>query len=154
MILAGTGHRRPKLIDNTQIAFRIKVKVVERFMALKPESVISGMALDFDTWLAELAVECRIPFDAYVPCSDQSSRWPRADQVRYNRLLAQARRIVLVHEGPYVEGCMQRRDERMMNDADALLACFNGSKGGTFTTVRYATLKRKPIHFIDPNQLT
>lgn len=152
MILGGTGHRRPKLVDGTPLARWVQNEIIYALKRLKPELVISGMALDFDMWLAEGALALGIPYDAYVPCTSQSNGWPVEDHRRHLRLLTLARRIVMARNGPYVEGCMQKRNEMMVNDSGAMLACFDGSQGGTFNCVRYATLKRKPIEFIDPNR--
>jgi uncharacterized phage-like protein YoqJ len=140
MIVAGTGHRPKKLGGYGQLAHDILVELAQNWLEnTGPELVISGMALGWDQALARAAVEAGIPFDAYVPCHGHPARWPEESQRKYAALLEQARDIKIIHDGPYPgPQVMQQRNEAMVDNADTVLALWDGSSGGTANCVRYA----------------
>jgi uncharacterized phage-like protein YoqJ len=147
MILAGTGHRPEKLGGFSDDAFRMLVDVAAAALReLRPEAVISGMALGWDQALATAAVEVGIPFDAAIPFQGQESIWPEASQVRYRELLDKAREVVYVCGPGYAAWKMQRRNEWMCDHATGLLVIHNGDKhGGTWNCLEYARVVGKPV---------
>jgi uncharacterized phage-like protein YoqJ len=144
MIIAGTGHRPDKIRLGNLDGYRasVQARLVDLARAALdrhvPERVISGMALGWDTALAQAALDLGIPFDAYVPFEGQESRWPAAAQQRYRDLLGRADQILIVSPGSYEVEKMQVRNERMVDDCDLLLALWNGTAGGTRNCLRYA----------------
>lgn len=157
MILFGTGHRPDKLGGwderNSSLALAVKAAVEKKLLELHPELVISGMALGFDMWLAEACIKLSIPFDAYVPFEGQDSVWPMFSRTRYKSILYEARRTVVVSSGGYAAWKMQTRNQRMVDDADQGLACYDGTKGGTRNCVTYAQLHGVYLHIINPREL-
>lgn len=151
-IIAATGHRPDKLggyDDNVywrayNIAFRWFMAVEDKH----PECishVISGMAIGWDQAFAEAAIDCHIPFEAYVPFKGQESRWPQYAQDRYNKLLAKARYVRYISDPPFTARKMQIRNEAMVDNCTILLALWNGTGGGTANCIDYATKKGKTI---------
>ena len=65
------------------------------------------------------------------------------EKARYYAVLKKADETVVLSEG-YYKGCMQKRNEYMVDRADVLIAYANTDKGGTANTVRYC--KRKYPH--------
>lgn len=53
----------------------------------------------------------------------------------------------------YVRGCMQKRNRYMLENAMHMIAVFNGSPGGTQTTIEYAKRKGLNIIILDPNKM-
>ncbi|HEX8696973.1 MAG TPA: SLOG family protein [Longimicrobium sp.] len=157
MIIAGTGHRPDKLRIGTLDGFHpaVHARLVDLARAAlqreAPARVISGMALGWDTALAEAALELGIPFDAYVPFAGQESRWPEPSRRRYQGLLARAERVVIVCPGGYAPEKMQLRNERMVDDADFLLALWDGSSGGTCNCIAYAEAVGRPYRNLWPS---
>lgn len=148
-VLAGTGHRFDKLggyssETHTRLIFLARWSI-EKY---HPTLIISGMAPGWDQALATAAVELGIPFTAAVPFIGQENRWPRLSIEKYRALLAKARNVVIVSEGGYAAWKMQRRNEWMANNADAMLALWNGSDGGTANCLRYARDAGKPVHHV------
>jgi len=43
---------------------------------------------------------------------------------------------------------MNKRNEYLVENSDVLLAYFNGEKGGTENTIKYAKLKNKKIIYV------
>jgi uncharacterized phage-like protein YoqJ len=153
MIISGTGHRLDKLggfyIPNS--IFNYVCKSTEKILIKEnPSKIISGMAIGYDTWLAQIAYKLGIPFIAAVPFVGQESRWPESSKELYRKLLSLACDVVIVSDGSYSPEKMQIRNEYMVNHSDKVLACWNGSVGGTGNCVRYATSIGKEIIRINP----
>lgn len=154
MIISGTGHRPQKLggfvIPNK--TFNYICKTAEKILIQEsPTKIISGMALGWDTWLAQISLKLKIPFIAAVPFVGQESVWPEKSQKIYRELLELADEVVIVCEGGYSPRNMQLRNEWMVNHSDKVLAVFDGSNGGTGNCVRYAESVKKEIIRIDPS---
>lgn len=141
LIVAGTGHRPNKLggYEWNSIQQGILERTTEELLRLKPSLVVSGMALGFDQILACIALEHKIPLLAAVPFRGQEQAWPEDSQRYYRNILADAAEVVYVCDGGYAPNKMQRRNEWMVDNCDLLLACWDGSPGGTGNCIRYAT---------------
>lgn len=153
MIVAFTGHR-PNKLGGFSLPNPTYIKVCQQIEStlkeLKPEKVISGMALGVDQWAAYIAFKLKIPFIAAVPFLNQESKWPTSSQETYNKLIKLAAETVIVSEGAYSAVKMQTRNEWMIDHCDQVIAVWDGSNGGTGNCVNYAKSKNKSIIYIDP----
>lgn len=158
MIIAGTGHRPDKL-PNKETGYNLPnptyIKICQEtekhLLRLKPDKVISGMALGFDQYLASVSYKLGIPFIAAIPFAGQEKAWPTKSQKTYNKLLSVASEVITVSEGGYSGYKMQVRNEYMCDKCDVLLACYNGDgSGGTYNCIQYAKRNGKEIIIIDP----
>ena len=146
MIVAGTGHRPNKLGGYGVKATARVIETARRSLEhLKPERVISGMALGWDQALAHAAIDLGIPFVAAVPFTGQELAWPAASQTAYRELLAQAAEVVIVSGGGYSAAAMQTRNIWMVDHCDHILALWNGTPGGTGNCIQYARRVKRPI---------
>jgi uncharacterized phage-like protein YoqJ len=138
MVIAGTGHRH--LMSDPRAQLRLLL------LTLEPRTVISGMALGFDTLLAECAVELGVPLVAAVPCSIdvQPGKWPQWARERYYALLAKAAAVQVIRPGPYDRRAFQERNVYMVDACDLLVSYFSGEAGGTANCVKYAHSVGKP----------
>ena len=152
MKIAGTGHRPDKLggyRTPNVVSDAIGALLQQYLERERPEEVITGMALGFDQMLAWTCLEMGIPFAAYIPCDNFDSRWPEQSRETFRHLMEHAARIVRVSPGePYHPTLMQRRNARMVDDADKVIALWNGTTGGTANCIRYANSVRKPIDYL------
>jgi uncharacterized phage-like protein YoqJ len=156
MILAGTGHRSQKLggflLPNpTYIALCKEIEI--HLLELKPTKVISGLAQGFDSYLAHVALKLKIPVIGAIPFKGQEKAWPESAQRRYHKLISQFESTHIVCEGDYAAYKLQLRNHWMVDHADKILSCHDGSTGGTNNCIIYANLKNKPIINIDPRTL-
>ena len=146
MILAVTGHRPHKLGGYSDEAFKKLYTLASDYLAvLQPTLVITGMALGWDQAIAQAAIDLGIPFHAYVPCDSQDRKWPFEAGEKYRKLLSKAAKVVVTCPGPYAVWKMQVRNEKMVDEADTILACWDGSNGGTYNCIEYAKKKAKPV---------
>jgi uncharacterized phage-like protein YoqJ len=151
MIIAGTGHRPQGLTDKKSVRYtNALVNALAEFYIpylrkMMPERVIVGMALGTDTGLAVACARIGVPFWAAIPHYHQESKWGKAAQDLYDRLLLKAKETIFVEQGEYAAWKMQSRNEWMVNQADTVLALWNGSSGGTANCVAYANKVGKPV---------
>lgn len=144
MILSFTGHRPEKLGGYSAQAMDRLVAVAKACIRLeKPERVLSGVALGWDTAVAIAALELEVPLTCCVPFEGQESRWPEASRKHYTEILRLADEVVVVSEGGYSSTKMQIRNEYMVDNSDLLVALWDGSGGGTYNCIQYAEFKKK-----------
>lgn len=140
MIIAFTGHRQVHNPNET------RQLLSQQLLELKPSLAISGMAVGFDTLAAKVCIELGVPFRAAVPFIGQEKIWPERVQEEYHHLLTFAEEVVVVSEGGYAAWKMQKRNCYLVDEADLVLAYYDGGpKGGTFNCIEYAKLKEKEI---------
>lgn len=116
---------------------------------------VSGMALAWDTWGAEIVLELKAEFphiklEAALPCFDQEKIWPEESQKRYHNILAKADWVRYVTKEPYSAKTMLIRDFYMVDKSGRIIAGFNGTPGGTKHTHDYAVKKGLEIIRINP----
>lgn len=144
-----TGHRPDKLPwgldENSAECRKLRIEITIQLEALHSAGVthfISGMALGCDLLFAEAVLAMREEYDdvtleAAVPCDSQANSWPEEQKERYNAILSSCDTVTFVQH-QYTPGCMLRRNRYMVDSSSVLLACFNGSSGGTMNTLLYA----------------
>lgn len=152
MMLAATGHRLKRLGGYDQHTkdkvYRVAHDALE---VLSPTTVISGMALGWDMAVAQAALDLKIQLFAYVPFEGQEKMWPVESQIYYRMLVDRAAARKVCSTGGYAAYKMHIRNEKMINDADEVLALWDGVKGGgTYAAVQYARGKQKRIHNVWP----
>lgn len=159
MIVACTGHR-PNRLPNKETGYKLPnptylhvcQQLDKTLRELKPEKVISGMALGVDLWFAHIAFKLNIPFIAAIPFIGQEKAWPQSSQNTYHALLNKAAEKVIVSDGGYAPNKMQIRNEYMCDRCDKLIAVFipTETSGGTYNCIQYAKSIGKEIVYIDP----
>lgn len=153
MIVAFTGHRPDKLggykLPNPTY-IKVCKEIDKTLKELKPEKIITGMALGVDQWAANIAHKLNIPYLAAIPFENQECKWPEDSQRIFRILRKLASEEVIVSEGAYAAHKMQVRNEWMVDHCDVLIAIWDGSKGGTGNCVEYAKSVNKKIIYINP----
>lgn len=155
-VIAVTGHRPEKLGGYSDRARRtLGGFAVERFFIAREKGldrVITGMALGWDQAVAGACIALDIPFTAAIPFAGQERRWPRLAQERYHRLLARADQVEIVSpQFINVNRAMQLRNEWMVDRADAVVALWDGSWGGTHNCIEYARKRGVEVLNLWPN---
>lgn len=111
----------------------------------------SGMARGFDIVAAEAVIDIKrlrsdlgVSLVACVPYIEQASAFPPDWKARYDAVLEECDRVVLLSDR-YYRGCYQVRNKYMVDNTDCVLTYFDGSAGGTKNTVDYAKKKGRAI---------
>lgn len=162
-----TGHRPAKLPwgydEEWEDCVRLKLKLACEIEAMRQKGVttfISGMAIGVDLWAAEIVLDLKraypdeqIELFAAIPYEGQANRWSVDYRERYFNTLAEADGDIILHEH-YTKSCMHERNRFMVDNSAYMIAVFNGEKGGTANTVKYAESKGLNIVIINPNDLS
>lgn len=103
---------------------------------------LTGMAVGFDLAAAEAVLRLRdagagLTLVCAVPFPGQARRYPSADRLRYDAVLARADRTLVVAPH-YRPDCYMRRNDLLVAESSLLLAWYDGSPSGTRYTVRRA----------------
>ena len=151
MVLAFTGHRPEKLPwgsnESDPRCAALKRQLLEAVRAAAGEgydTFLCGMARGCDLYFAEAVLGLGLHLEAYLPCPSQTERWSERDRARHRSLLMGCAAVYMV-EPEYTPGCMLRRNQRMVDAADALLTVYDGSPGGTGAAIDYARRRGKTV---------
>jgi len=115
---------------------------------------LSGMAEGFDLAAAEAVVALRdeglkVQLVAVIPFATQSSSFTEENRARFRRILAEADEVILLASS-YHRGCYQQRNDFLVDHASALVAWYDGSRGGTQYTFLRAMKRGLALHNLSP----
>jgi len=145
-VVAVTGHR-PEKITNPEW---VRIELLNAYKALTARRVITGMAAGVDLWAAREAFIDGIPFVCARPWAGHGPR--KIDTFAYNMATKHADKVVDIDDaedypGPWV---YQKRNEWMVDNANIVIAVWDGTSGGTANCVKYAKKVGKSIYLINP----
>lgn len=147
-----TGHRPEKLgVSKAELRDGLEVAIYE---AIQEGfcTFISGMSRGTDLWAASIVLKLKqnrpdIHLICAVPHPDFEIRWRKEWQELYHRVLAAADLVCMISPA-YSADCYQKRNCWMVNHSARVIAAFNGSKGGTQNTIRYAKQQGVDVRII------
>lgn len=133
-----------------RLAFLIRKKIENGITCF-----LSGMAIGIDSFSAEIVLSLKkefpnISLNAIVPCANQSCKWNNEQVSRYNSILNQCDKIIIL-QNTYTADCMQKRNRYMVDNSDCVIAVWNGTNSGTGNTVKYALSKKLPVTVLHPS---
>ena len=169
--IALTGHRPNKLggYDIQTEPYQKLQADLEQYIRFQLETYQtiwchSGLALSADTIWSKAILSMRetypvrVKFHAEIPMTTQSSRWFKADDINFwTQQVEAADETTLYSEQTEMTNyeaakALDDRNIGMIDNADILLALWNGTSGGTKNAVDYATKINKPVVQINPNK--
>ena len=175
---AFTGHRPSKLGGydySSQKNLKIKNKtkeIVEQLITNNNvKSFVFGGALGFDQIAFDAVYELKekytdIVMVMAVPFSTQDCKWPQKSREYWANQKEKADKVVLVdklddykikgyEEDIYYPAKMQKRNEYMADVSNFLVACYDGTGGGTGNCVNYwnKTKDKENLYSFNPNEL-
>ena len=158
---AFTGYRLAKMPfgfdENDPRCIEFKARLRDTIEALIGDGYahfISGGALGMDMFAAEAVLELKekypwIVLEMVSPFDAQAARWNDEYRMRHDRLFDEAD-IVTATGQEYTKSCMFRRNRYLVDNADLLLAAYDGQPGGTAMTCEYAREMGLQIRLIMP----
>ena len=144
-----TGHRENKLPwredESDPRCVRLKERIYDAAEAVYQSGVrhfICGMATGCDMYFGEAILRLRaehpdLTLEGAVPCEEQSARWGRELRRRYDRIASECDFLTVLQK-EYTRDCMLRRNRYMVDASSVLISAYNGSPGGTRSTLLYA----------------
>ena len=148
-----TGHRTYDGSRNAELESAIRGLYANGY-----RTFLCGMAVGFDLAAAKVTLSLRnelagLRVVAVVPFEGMERKFSSEQRTLYNRVLAEADEVVTLATR-YSVSAYVVRNNYLVDNASACIACFDGSKGGTAYTVRRAV--KGLLHFInlynDPQQ--
>lgn len=119
----------------------------------KTQRFICGSALGADADCAETVIRLRnkypyVHLEIAEACEKYGESYAPKNKSRYLAIISQADSVYNACK-QYTPWCMARRNQYMVDNANILIAIWNGEeKGGTFNTVKYALKKGLPIRYL------
>ena len=115
---------------------------------------ITGMAIGVDMFAAEIVLGLKsayngITLECAIPCETQAEKWSEALRDRYFDIASKCDKETLLQQR-YTPDCMHKRNRYMVDQADYIIAVWNGKPSGTGKTVQYAQQQGKPVRVINP----
>lgn len=134
---AFTGHRHYNGSRNSELEAAIRGLYARGY-----RDFLCGMAVGFDIEAAEVALTLRkelagLKVVAVVPFEGMQRRFSESWQERFERIIAEADRCITLAPRYSVE-VYAVRNNFLVDNSSAVIAYFDGTKGGTAYTVRRA----------------
>ncbi len=158
-----TGYRPEKFpfaLNEQDINFqRFENLLFEQVLKLCEEgcrTFYCGMAMGFDLIAAETVLAVKNAFSeplrliCVLPFKGQGDSFPLHWKQRFNKVLEGADEVEIL-SSKYFRGCYQARNSFMVDNSDYVITWFDGQKGGTENTIRYAVKKGRQVFNINEN---
>ncbi len=137
-----TGHRElPTGWGRWKLARKLEKAIVEQ-IEKGVQFFGAGGARGFDALAAETVLKLKrkypdIKLILVLPCLTQTRGWPAGDVEEYERIKAQADKVVYTSR-EYTKGCMFKRDRHLVDGSSVCICYLDKDSGGTAYTVNYA----------------
>lgn len=145
-----TGHRELPPEEQAEIASRLECVISAQYQK-GIRYYGAGGALGFDALAARTVIRLRencpgMKLILVLPCLTQTRGWRPEDVAEYERIKAQADKVVYTAQ-QYTRGCMHRRNRHLVDHSGVCVCYLNRESGGTAYTVRYA--KEKGLEIVN-----
>ena len=136
-----TGHRQIPPEEQATIIGRLK-RTINDLYQKGVRFYGAGGALGFDTLAARTVLRLRencpgMKLILVLPCLTQTRGWRPEDVAEYERIKAQADKIVYTAQ-QYTPGCMHKRNRHLVDHSGVCVCYLTREKGVTAYTVNYA----------------
>ena len=136
-----TGHRKLPFWGRRKVAAKLEKTIINlidrgiRFFG-------AGGALGSDTLAAQTVLRLKkkysdIKLILVLPCLTQARGWPTEDVEEYERIKAQADKVIYTAQ-EYTKGCMHKRNRHLVDHSSVCVCYLTKDNGGTAYTVDYA----------------
>lgn len=143
-----TGHRQLEDSELPALVMRLDA-VIERMHVQGYRRFICGGALGFDMLAAERVIDYKkthpdVHLAIAIPYAAQSKAWPVSEGRRYERIIYAADETHVLSR-TYYKGCMLVRNRYMVDHSSYVICYLTQIKGGTASTVAYASKEGCPL---------
>ena len=152
-ICAFTGHRKIEDAHKGRID-DLLARAIAFAYGQGCRTFVTGGALGFDTLAAREIIRFRISHPdiklmIVLPCKNQSNSWSDSQVNMYEYTLLNADEIEYVSDG-YTDSCMRKRNQRLADMCDMMIAYVSRPYSGSAQTVRMASSGGKIIYNLYP----
>lgn len=155
-----SGHRPEKLPLNgysgsrvTRYLKSILYKEILDSITAGYDRFITGLARGVDLWAGEILMELKaqgenISIIAVKPHKGHGDNFTGEEKFSLGRLISKADEVICLAD-EYRKGCLQRRNEYMVDHSGKLIAVVSDYRSGTGATIRYAEKQGIEVRIID-----
>lgn len=144
-----TGHR---IIKSSHVQ-RLPGVVINAIVKLHERGYtqfLAGGALGFDALAAQCVIKAKERFPdikliLFLPCQDQTKKWNQSDILVYEKIKAQADKVIYTSE-QYTRDCMFVRNRALVDNSSYCVSYQYKQSGGTSYTVKYAQSKGMTVY--------
>ena len=152
-ICAFTGHRKIEQRHRDRIDDLVR-RAIQFAYESGCRTFITGGALGFDTLAAKEIIRFKLShpdvcLTIVLPCKNQSDLWSPSQISTYEYTLANADMIEYVSD-EYTSSCMKKRNQRLADLCDLMIAYVSRPYSGAAQTVRMASSAGKVIYNLYP----
>ncbi len=150
-----TGHRAIPSMDKERVRANLARAVSELYKE-GYRHFVAGGAIGFDTVAAETVLAFRrhypdITLTLMLPCADQDAKWTNGEKAIYEAQKKEADEIICL-ASHYFDGCMQKRNQAMVDASSACIAYMTRPRSGAGQTVRMAERAGLTVINVAPNK--
>ena len=109
----------------------------------------NGGSQNPDRWLKEPRNN---HLESAIPCESQAEKWTEKQRDRYFEIASKCDKETLIQHH-YTSDCMHKRNRYMVDQADFIIAVWDGRPSGTGKTVQYAQRQGKLVTIINPRTM-
>ncbi|MBR5495938.1 MAG: DUF1273 family protein [Oscillospiraceae bacterium] len=114
---------------------------------------VGGGARGVDIWVGETVTELKkiyphIKLVTIIPHENQAKSWSQSWQNRYDNLMQNSDFVSVISAG-FSYASFHIRNRFLVDHSSLLIGVYNGTKGGTQSTIEYAQKQQKQIIIID-----
>lgn len=148
-----TGHRPTKIRQSEEEIKRLLKNEILKGIDDGYYVFITGMCFGIDLWAAEIIIRLRsegmrnLKLACVVPFYGCEKAWAPKWQKLFDDI-ARNSDFFTYCEMQYREGVFEQRNRWMIDRSARLIAVFNGSKSGTYNTIKYARIKGRETDII------
>lgn len=118
---------------------------------------MTGLARGIDLWAGEIVLELKaqgedIRLIAVSPYKKHGESFKGEEKFILGNIMLKADDIIYLGE-EYSKGCLQKRNEYMVDNSGKLIAVVSDYKSGTGSTIRYAEKQGVPVRIINAKTL-
>lgn len=152
-VCAFTGHRKIEDRHKGQID-ALLLRAISYAYENGCRIFATGGALGFDTLAAREIIRFRmshpdVRFIAVLPCKNQSESWTPAQVNMYEYTILNADEVEYVSD-EYTDGCMKKRNKRLAEMCDMIIAYVSRPYSGSAQTVRMAADLGRVVYNLYP----
>ena len=136
-----TGHRDLPAERRKGIATKLE-QIITSLIERGIKFYGAGGARGFDTLAAQTVLKLKTNYPnvkliLILPCLTQTQGWRPKDIAEYERIKAQADKVVYTSQ-EYTKGCMHKRNRHLVDHSSVCVCYLTKKTGGTAYTVDYA----------------
>jgi hypothetical protein len=137
----------PPDVSEVSLDHELSLFAAETLAYHKPTTIISSLALGWETAVAQAAVESGIPLISIIPhIGRETTGWLPEWRERYYNLLGNSKEVIIGSKKASYTRRYYLCSKWMLENSDATIFLWDGRRyGNTYRALKYANKHKKPV---------